>query len=138
MKKELQDKLYDKYPKIFRQKDLSIKESCMPWGICTDDGWYCLIDNLCGQRQFDTDHNSYPQVEAIQVKEKFGTLRFYYNIIPTVYKHTERQYGTIDGAISFAEFFSSSICERCGSTEEVSQTKGWVKTLCKKCMEEIK
>jgi len=25
------------------------------------------------------------------------------------------------------------VCEICGSIEEVSQTKGWVTTLCKKC-----
>ena len=33
MKKELQDKLYNDFPKIFKQKDLSMKETCMCWGI---------------------------------------------------------------------------------------------------------
>lgn len=30
---ELQEKLFEKYPKIFRQKDLSMNETCMCWGI---------------------------------------------------------------------------------------------------------
>ena len=98
MKPELQKKLYEKYPKIFRQKKLSMKETCMCWGIEAGDGWYDLIDQLCAQLQFNTDKNRYPQVEATQVKSKFGGLRFYYTLIPVEGKeHPERQYGEISG-----------------------------------------
>jgi len=136
MKSELQNKLYQKYPKIFKQKDLPMTQTCMTWGCECGDGWYLLIDKLCGQLQWDTDHNNYPQVEATQVKEKFGTLRFYYTSIPAEGKeHTERQYGSIDGTISFAETLSQFVCEGCGSTTNVTQTKGWITTLCKKCLE---
>lgn len=68
------------------------------------------------------------QVEATQVKEKFGGLRFYIN-------------GADDevyGMISFAEHLSYKICEDCGSTKNVSQTKGWIRNLCSKCMKEYK
>ena len=47
MKKNLQDNLYNKYPLLFAQKDLSIYESCMSQGICVGDGWYDIIDKLC-------------------------------------------------------------------------------------------
>ena len=47
MKPEEQKYLYDKYPKIFRQKDLPMSETCMCWGICVDSGWLKLIDTLC-------------------------------------------------------------------------------------------
>jgi len=77
MKKELEDKLFEKYPKIFRQKDLSIYESCMGWGIETPDGWYIILDILCRQLQWDIDNNNEPQLEASQVKEKWNGLRFY-------------------------------------------------------------
>lgn len=67
------------------------------------------------------------QVEATQVKEKFGGLRFYIN-------------GGDDhiyGMIWLAEVMSYGICEMCGTTENVSPTKGgWVKNLCPKCKEE--
>lgn len=138
MKKELEDKLFEKYPKIFKQKDLSMKETCMCCGIECGNGWYDLINTLCFSLQFNVEHNNYPQVEATQVKEKFGTLRFYYitthTKIEDSYKH-ERQLGCIEGIIDFAELLSEQICENCGSNQNVKQTKGWITTLCEKCME---
>ena len=47
MRKELEDKLFNKYPEIFKQKDLPARETCMCWGITCGDGWYDIIDNLC-------------------------------------------------------------------------------------------
>ena len=47
MNKELQEKLYEKYPKIFRQKDESTKTSCMGWGICCGDGWVYTLCSTC-------------------------------------------------------------------------------------------
>ena len=52
----------------------------MCWGFSCGDGWYLLIDRLCSSLQWDTDTNKYPQVVATQVKEKYGTLRFYYTL----------------------------------------------------------
>jgi hypothetical protein len=135
MKSELQNKLYHKYPKIFAQKDLDSSKTCMCWGISCDNGWYALIDMLCFQLQFNTDKNGYPQVEAVQVKEKFGTLRFYYNTIEFEGKeHTDRQYGEIDGLVSFAEFLSGYFCEVCGTNQNVIRTSGWIKTICNDCL----
>jgi len=136
MKSELQKQLFDKYPKIFRQKDLKMTETCMCWGIDTGDGWYNLLDMLCDQLQFNTDRNGYPQVEATQVKEKFGTLRFYYTELSLKEKDSwgERKSGAIDGLINFAEFLSGYICERCGTNQNVtSDEEGWIYTLCSEC-----
>ncbi len=127
MKQELQDKLYKKYPKIFRQRDLSPRETCMCYGIEFSDGWYNLIDNLCELLQFHIDKNGYQQIEATQVKEKFGGLRFY----------TTSCDEYISGIINFAETLSYKICEECGSMKDITQTKGWVRTLCKGCKDKI-
>lgn len=125
MKQELDEKLVKTFPKIFRDRYASVNDTCMAWGFTCDDGWYWLIYNLCDALQWDIDHNRRPQVVASQVKEKFGTLRFY------VGSATEEQFATIH----FAEFLSGSLCELCGSTRQVKQTKGgWIKTLCDKCM----
>jgi hypothetical protein len=124
MDNKLQEKLYKKYPKIFVQKDKPMTETCMCWGLECGDGWYDLLDTLCGLIQWDIDNNGHPQIEATQVKEKFGTLRFYTN------GTNERQ----EGYINFAEYLSGSICEGCGSNSKVTQTKGWIVTLCPKCM----
>ena len=132
MDRKLQEKLYKKYPKIFKQKDDSIKGSAMPWGLEFGSGWYILIDNLCSCIQNYLDNNKHlnmSQVETTQTKEKFGGLRFY---------HTggdER----VGGMVWFAERMSYSICEECGSTDNVYQTKGgWIRTLCTPCINKEK
>jgi len=128
MKEELQDKLVEKYPKIFGEVGMTPQQSCMAFGISVGDGWYWLIDNLCNclQSTIDSNPDTYPQIVAAQVKEKFGGLRFYTN------GARDEQHGVID----FAESLSFGICENCGSIEDVSQTKGWIVTLCPKCMAE--
>jgi hypothetical protein len=116
MTPELQEKLHQKYPDIFIQKDLPCQQTCMCWGIGCGDGWYGILDWLCSELR-GTD------VVAVQVKEKFGGLRFY-----------------VDGAtkedmtkIDCAEGLSNYICEKCGSPIDVKQTGAWIRTLCKEC-----
>jgi hypothetical protein len=131
MKEELQNKLYEKYPKIFAEKDLPMSQTCMCWGINTENGWAWLIDHLCSSLQWMTDNPptdkngkmEVPQIVASQVKEKFGGLRFYVN------GANKEQYAKI----SFAEALSYHICELCGSTKDIGHTSGWVTTMCKEC-----
>jgi len=128
MKKELQEKLFKKYPKIFADINKSPQETCMCWGIETGDGWYKLIDNLCSQLQAETDSGKNGQVIANQIKEKYGTLRFY----------ASNASATQDLMIDNACQLSEQTCEKCGSTSEVSQSSGWIVTLCKDCMKEYR
>jgi hypothetical protein len=60
-----------------------------------------------------------PQVVAEQVKEKFGTLRFYYR--------GGDDY--VGGAVSLAESLTEVTCEACGAPGERGG-KGWITTLC--------
>jgi len=66
-----------------------------------------------------------PQVIAMQVKEKFGTLRFYYNGGDAV----------VRGMTSMAESMSAVTCEICGSPGK-SRGGSWITTLCDKHAEE--
>jgi hypothetical protein len=109
------DELVDKYPKILNNA------RGYP-GV--GKGWLPLIDALCRWLQFNTDNNSHieayaHQVEAVQIKEKFGTLRFYVNGASDV-QHA---------AISFAESMSGHICEECGAPGK-RRGKEWIRTLC--------
>jgi len=132
MEKKLQNQLYKKYPKIFRQKNLPMTETCMCWGICFEKGWYWLIDNLCNtiQRYIDdNEHLKIPQVEAVQLKEKYGGLCFYY----------DGGDANIGGMVWLAEAMSYSICEICGSTKNVTVNEtGWITTRCKRCRDKEK
>jgi|TARA_R110000824_G_scaffold62352_7_gene165241 hypothetical protein len=131
MKKELQNKLFESYPKIFRQKDLDKTVSAMCYGIGCGDGWYSLIDTMCGniKNQMDNVNRNKPGdkhliCEATQVKEKFGGLRFY----------VQGSDDFIDGIIDLAESMSYRICSQCGNASTPNEKKrGWIYTLCNNC-----
>lgn len=131
MTPELDRYLCEKYPKIFKNRDGSIMETCMAWGFECGDGWFNIIDALCKEIQRYVDWKSRNLVEeekeqlqvvADQVKEKFGTLRFYYH----------GGDDTVHGMISMTEAISSRICEGCGNSGQL-RAAGWYRTLCDTC-----
>lgn len=124
MNKELTEKLFNKYPNLFKQRFYPFTQSSMCWGFDCDDGWYKLIDKLCSSIEKISD-----KVEVIQVKEKFGGLRFY--VINSDKK--------VEKLIKKAEQDSYKICELCGSRKKVRcQTfESWMQTLCEKCKSDI-
>jgi hypothetical protein len=67
---------------------------------------------------------SIPQVTLDQVKEKFGTLRFYYTGGDDV----------IDGMVRMAESMTEVTCEECGNIGE-RRGGGWIHTYCTPCEE---
>jgi hypothetical protein len=71
---------------------------------------------------FRTVPESIPQVTLDQVKEKFGTLRFYYT--------GGDDY--ISGMVSLAESLTGVTCEECGNVGE-RRGGGWVHTYCEPC-----
>ena len=162
MKYELTQKLAQKYPIIFTELGSTPQQSCMAFGIECGDGWYDLLDVLCeslthlyetgidmgdgDQRYIPVDA---PKVIATQIKEKFGTLRFYYRLsFSDQVKDLQKQAGTnpilsasidawsrnyvyyIDGIIHMAESVSARTCESTGFKGEMHRTPGgWYKVL---------
>lgn len=140
MHPELENKLYEKYPKIFRQKDWTMDRTAMCWGINCGNGWYDLIDRLCDAIQLYVDSrinnaqwessktgNEFNpqsiQVEAAQVKEKYGTLRFY----------VDNADEFVNGLIYMASCMSINTCIDCGSNHNIKTTPGWIQPLCDDC-----
>jgi hypothetical protein len=178
MKQELDDLLCKKYPKIFAQRNWDMSQTCMCWGFDCGDGWFNIIDQLCGLIQWQVDSSrrtrlialrynralrravrgdtagllrfytignsdsnrewaqkrvdndladpqerpvgeACPQPVAVQVKEKFGTLRFYYDGGDDI----------VDGVVRMAEAMSSVTCEVCGAPG-TRRGGPWVRTLC--------
>ncbi len=66
-----------------------------------------------------------PTIDIIQIKEKFGGLRIYFN----------GGDDNINGMIEMAIEIANNTCEICGSTENVGMTQGWYVTCCKSCFE---
>ena len=58
MRKELDEKLCAKYPKIFADRHGDMRTTAMCWGFECGDGWYWLIDSLCSNLQWNTDNNN--------------------------------------------------------------------------------
>jgi len=79
-----QEEILKKYPDLYVEKDLSMQETCMCWGLEVPEAWFPVIDVLS-----DTLSNTYirhgdncryrPKFIAKQVKAKFNELRFYFD-----------------------------------------------------------
>lgn len=109
MKQEHNQQLFDRYPKIFENRER----------LWCRDGWFDLIDALCARLQ-EISERTGSQVVARQVKEKFGGLRFYVSE------------ATIDhaNAIAEAEQASLHICEVCGQPGAVKVSARYVQCRC--------
>lgn len=70
MDTELQQKLQQHFPVLYR--DLGRPDTSMAWGITCPNSWFDLLWRL----SVDLEKLN-PNLVASQVKEKFGTLRFY-------------------------------------------------------------
>ena len=93
-----------------------------------DNGWDILLDKLFHIIDVEWKKMDVPideRFSVMQVKEKFGTLRVYI---------TGMTPGGVHGMIAMAESFSSTICERCGSSSGRLHGGGRIQTLCSACM----
>ena len=130
MKPELDELLCQRYPKIFVNRHGDPKETLMCWGFECGDGWYNIINQLCANIQHHVDWaqeqkekygrgEGCSQVVAVQIKEKFGTLRFY----------TNGGNDQIYGMIRMAESMSAVTCEECGAPGK-TRGRSWIYTAC--------
>lgn len=77
----------------------------------------------------------YPHYKLHQVKEKFGTLRYYTNI-PYCTDASDTDAFVATAIVHFAEYRSGSTCENCGATGYTVKTRdftGWIHVHCAPC-----
>ena len=130
MKKELQNKLKEKYPSLFNQSNLPNTRSLMCYGCAIGDGWYDIFDKMC-EKIIEVDTNK--QVSFSQVKEKFGYLRVYADSGDIKREKVK----IIQEIINQTEGDSATVCESCGKPGE--QRRGeWIKVLCDECLKKEK
>lgn len=111
MKEEYEELLFARHHKILAK----VKSR----GLAVGNGWFNIIDLLCAGLQSVTDGGG-PQVVAVQIKQKFGGLRFY------VDTHSRAQGVLIEQAERMAE----RTCEMCGAPGEQISLDGWVVVTC--------
>ena len=128
MNAELEGRLVARFPKFFVGKDKPLTESLMGFGCACGDGWYEIIYETCELlEQLKAD------IEFVQIKEKFGTLRMYIRYGEEECTDLKRM--VVHHIIQTGEEESYYICEMCGSRRKVSlRTPGfWMKVLCDSC-----
>jgi len=95
------------------------------FGFEVDDGWHDLLRACCDQiEQYLAEHPDLPFAVA-QIKEKFGTLRFYFDDGDDHIQELVRQ----------AEKQSGVTCEICGAPGTLKSLRGggWMATRCATC-----
>lgn len=140
MKEHLEQKLYNIAPILYQQHTLNMQQTCMCWGFETPDTWFNLLYELSSKlenlnKKLQKDNIS---IQAIQVKEKFGSLRFYYDIINNSNNdniNISELSKQVQDLIDFAEKKSWDICCFCGKPATTT-TAGWINRVCDNCVKE--
>jgi hypothetical protein len=156
MSPDLDEALCNAHPELFALRHDAKRAAPICWGFECGDGWYGLISSLCeliswphaqtkrkyeelrqavgsvkyeggpvtteeeverARKAMQATARALPRVK--QVKEKFGTLRVH---LRPADKH-------VLALLSFAEYHSRRVCEKCGAPGEL-RTDGWLRTLC--------
>lgn len=129
MRDELDEALVRDFPHLFADRNGDLRITCMCWGFECGDGWEPLLRELAEKLEpickaeyealTEEDKQTFGHPRASQVKEKYGTLRFYMT------QSTDE----IEKYISKAEHKSAVTCETCGAPGEL-RGKGWYYTSC--------
>ena len=140
MNSELDKKLVEDFPLLYADRYSDKRATAMCWGFACGDGWEPLIrelsehlekeiqkyielyteDEIEEAKKFYGEYPWWPT--ASQVKEKYGTLRFYMT------KSSDK----MEEYINVAERKSARTCEVCGKRGKV-YAEGWIITRCAPC-----
>ena len=129
MNQRLDALLVAKHPNLFAARFANMRETAMCWGFECGNGWYRLIKEAADkleaiitvQKVKDPEGWTNGFYRASQVKEKYGTLRFYLS------GGTDDMYAVVNKA----ERLSSVTCETCGKPGKL-RGHSWVYTACAK------
>lgn len=121
--------LVEEYNDLFPRYSPLYARLKMPSFIECDLGWYDLIEGLCRDiREILKKHPEIKNFSVLQVKEKFGGLKFY------VGGANEE----IFNRIRKAEEDSYKICEICGAEGRLRRIGRIFKTVCNDCYRRLK
>jgi hypothetical protein len=127
------------HPRLFGGTSPAIHSYLMP-------GWFDLVDKLCTDVETVLGDDT-KKFRVLQLKEKFGALRFYYELGKTSDRRVDlvAVSGTLslrsktEGAtkmdlvrrlVDEAEARSTQVCERCGRAGELRKVSSWLTALC--------
>jgi len=107
--------LYEDFPKLL---------SLLRFGVECGGGWHELIYDLCDKIDaYNKEMRA--KIRVTQIKEKYGTLRFYVDAAPDL----------VFDWIGDAERLSEITCEQCGERGSFRTETNWLLTRCDECHE---
>ena len=117
-------------PHLFADRHAPMQTTCMCWGFEIGPGWMGIIYEAALKLEplivaaivKNPEGWEYGYYRASQIKEKYGTLRFYLS------GGTDEMYAITDEA----EKKSTKTCENCGKPGKL-RGKGWYYTRCMPC-----
>lgn len=99
MNKEHTEKLFNDFPEIFKDRNKPVTESLMAFGFECPDRWFDIIYDGCKKMRAYVDHTGV-DCTAVQVKEKYGGLRFYLqtyeDVLDKIISEMETQVDTLE------------------------------------------
>jgi len=159
MREELDKKLVEKYPLLYRDRYAPMTETAMCWGFEHGDGWYNIIDTLsallCSKYKYAKE--SYESIKEYyenggkwpwnegkvitpeEVEKRRLEMEEAAKCVPVVSQVKEKM-GTLRfyincgtdahyNYITFAEVLSARTCETCGAAGKL-RGRGWYYTAC--------
>ena len=160
-KRDFELKLEQEFP-FMQQKEVADEQrekggysAYDAYGCCVGEGWYIILRGLCLDITKAYEEANVPvDLVVAQVKEKFGTLRFYCypsGHDPGVFAFDFIGSGSlrlspgetdlhseINKIVKKWEEISGSTCEKCGDAAEIRTDLGWIKTYCDSCYKDKK
>ena len=162
MNEKLEAKLQKEFTFMRQTHDPNDSSIYRIYGCECSSGWYDLIRDCC-RKIADKYAESGVQVDFVpqQIKEKFGTLRFYYDYedAPVAIHAIDNLGGSsirfrpadngetdektalrhrIEEIVHDAEIKSASVCEFCGEQASLRRDLPWIKTLCDEHYEQMR
>ena len=134
MESEEYDKfMCERFPAFFAQRSRPMTETCMCWGFEIGCGWYPVLFELCERLEvLCTPYKLDLQFE--QIKEKFGSGRFYYSLGMKNCTADDKTLSvvneTIRDLISEYENKCDQICALTGRHYRHKISTGWIHDIC--------
>lgn len=94
-------------------------------GVECSEGWWPLIADLDAELAAVV-----PEYRVLQVKEKFGALRFYYDLPSDAPREVWEK---VQSIVQKYEILSTTVCEECGGDGRLRDDRAWIRTLCDVC-----
>ena len=146
MNEDLQKQLYELGPILYQEKDLPMQQTCMCWGFECPDSWFDLLKELTIELETSINNKYKGKYECVaqQVKEKYGSLRFYGEIKILIENPTKddlslskKLYEQFQELVDKAEYKSEKICCECGKPA-TKISSGWIAHFCDECATKFK